>query len=541
MNLYKKIGLSLSISALLLSGSCTKLDETVYSQLTSDNFYNNQQEVLSAVLRPYTHANAWAAPTGQRSFYRLNELAADQLAWPVKGIHGYDNGDWIRLHNHTWNKEENNIWDPWRLMYTGVGFCNDPIQRLQENSLDRMGITAAQRDTYIAELKVFRAWHYLRLMDLYGNIPIVTKVGEPISPPTKPRSEVFAFIETELKENVDKLPKLSQQYVGRITQAAGYAMLAELYLNAQVWTGTARWDDCITASDKIISGQAGGQKGTTPTLDPNLLVTYSNTNTTQSSENLFVIAYNNQLTSTRCGWSGDFYHFNQRYIYNGDSNGNDGVVVIPSAFDQFADNDLRKSTWMLIGPQYYATDPTKPVTGSYEYANKPLVFVKEIKRFSENGTASNMNTGEENSGARFDKYKPGQSTDANYWSNDWVLYRLTDINFYKAEALMRKNGGVATSDAVSLINASRQRAFSTANQSTAAYTPSSLTLDELLAERGREFIFEGKRRTDLIRFGKFTTASWWDHTPSSNINLTIFPIPTRQITANPNIVQNPGY
>ena len=226
---------------------------------------------------------------------------------------------------------------------------------------------------------------------------------------------------------------------------------------------------------------------------------------------------------------------------NGDANGNDGVVVIPSAYDQFADNDLRKSTWMLIGPQYYATDPTKPVNGSYEYANKPLVFVKEINRFSENGTASNMNTGEENSGARFNKYKPGQSTDANYWSNDWVLYRLTDINFYKAETLMRKNGGVATGEAVSLINACRQRAFTPADWNAATYTTSSLTLDELLAERGREFIFEGKRRTDLIRFGKFTTVSWWDHTPSSNNNVKISPIPTRQITANPNLVQNPGY
>ena len=313
MKLYKKIGVSLTFSALLLSVACTKLDETVYSQLTSDNFYNNQQEVLSAVLRPYTHANAWAAPTSQRSYYRLNELSADQLAWPVKGVHGYDNGDWIRMHNHTWNKEENNIWDPWRLMYTGIGFCNDPIQRLQENSLERMGITAEQRDAYVAELKVFRAWHYLKLMDLYGNIPIVTKVGEPISPPTKPRAEVFAFVETELKDNIDKLPKLSTQYVGRITQAAGYSMLAELYLNAEAWIGTPHWDDCIAACDKIILGQAGGQK-TTPALDPNLLVTFSNTNTNQSSENLFVIAYNAQLTSIRCGWSGDFYHFNQRYI-----------------------------------------------------------------------------------------------------------------------------------------------------------------------------------------------------------------------------------
>lgn len=540
MKLYLQLSVFMLLFATVLESACTKLDEKVYSEITSDNFYNNEAEVLSAVLRPYTHANAWAAPTSQRSYYRLNELSADQLAWPVKGIHGYDNGDWIRQHYHTWTADENNIWNPWSLMFTGIGYCNDPIKNLQEYSLDRMGITAEQRDAYIAELKVLRAWHYMKLMDLYGNIPVVTVVGEPESPPTESRATVFAFIEKELKENVDLLPVLSQQRVGRITKAAGYAILAELYLNAEIWTGTARWDECITATDKIISGQTGGQNGAAK-LDVNLTNTFSNTNTTQSTENLFVIAYNYQLTTTRCGWNGDFYHFNQKYIYGGSSNGNDGVIVIPSAYDAFAANDLRKSTWMLIGAQYYYTDATKPVNGSYEYKDKPLVFVNNIQRNSEGGTLSNMNTGEENSGARFNKYKPGASDDAHYWSNDWVLYRLTDIYFYKAEALMRKNNGVATAEAVELINDCRKRAFTTADWVNAAYTTASLTLDELLAERGREFIFEGKRRTDLIRFGKFVTASWWDHTPSGNANRIIFPIPARQLTANKNIKQNPGY
>lgn len=348
----------------ILNSGCTKLDEHVYSEINSSDYYNNPAEVLSAVLRPYTHAGAWAAATGQQSAYRLNELSGDQLAWPVKGVHGYDNGDWIRQHYHTWNSLEDNIWNPWSLMFTGIGYCNDPITNLQTYDIARMGITAVQRDQYIAELKVFRAWHYLKLMDLYGNIPIVTKVGSPANPPTQSRAEVFAFVESELKANVDLLPVLSQTYVGRITQAAGYAMLAELYLNAEVWTGTPRWDDCIAATDKVISGQTGGQKGAA-TLDQNLNTPFSNTNTTTSTENLFVIAFNFQLSTSRINWSSDYYHFNQKYIYGGDYNGNDGVVVIPSAYDAFADNDLRKSTWMLIGPQYYYGDSTKAVTGSY--------------------------------------------------------------------------------------------------------------------------------------------------------------------------------
>ncbi|WP_262506482.1 RagB/SusD family nutrient uptake outer membrane protein [Sphingobacterium sp. T2] len=100
---------------------------------------------------------------------------------------------------------------------------------------------------------------------------------------------------------------------------------------------------------------------------------------------------------------------------------------------------------------------------------------------------------------------------------------------------------MATAEAVELINASRKRAFTDADWPANQYTVATLTLDELLKERGREFIFEGKRRTDLIRFGKFTTASWWDHNPSNDPNKELFPVPNNQLAINPNLVQNPGY
>ena len=107
----------------LLMNACTKLDETVYSELITENYYNTREEVLSAVLRPYTHTNAWITSSGQVGYWRVNELSADQLAWPVKGIHGQDGGNWIRLHYHTWIADDPSIvWDPWRLMFTGVGY-----------------------------------------------------------------------------------------------------------------------------------------------------------------------------------------------------------------------------------------------------------------------------------------------------------------------------------------------------------------------------------------------------------------------------------
>lgn len=340
---------------------------------------------------------------------------------------------------------------------------------------------------------------------------------------------------------IEDLPLLSEeeQNTGRFTRAAGYAMLATLYLNAEVWTGTPRWDDCITYCDKLIKGEGGAAHGTME-LDKDLVSTYSKDNSTDSKEHILSLTYDYLASGLYCGWSGDFYHFNQKYINGGIANGNDGIVVIPSAYDAFADNDLRKKEWMLIGPQYdYKTG--EPVVGTSEYSGQPLVFVKDIKRFSEGKTdESTMYTGEENSGARFDKYKTGASGDPNYWGNDWVLYRLTEIYFDKAEALMRKNGGKATQDAVDLINACRQRAFSAEDWENAKYSVATLTMDELLAERGREFIFEGKRRTDLIRFDKFGTGDWWDG-KNSDEHYEIFPIPYQQATLNPNLDQNPGY
>lgn len=538
-NIYK---LFVAASGIFTMVSCTDLTETIYSDNTTSNFYNNEDEVISAVLRPYTHSCAVFACQSRQNYWRMNELSADQLAWPVKGPHGYDDAQWIQLHYHTWTNMHSTIDDSWDLFFMGLGFCNDAIANLEERSSESMGITDEARLAYIAELRANRAYYYLGLIDLWGNVPIVTKVSDPEMPATNSRQEVFDFIEQELLEVLDDLPLLSQEEnnCGRFTRAAGYAMLATLYLNAEVWTGTARWDDCISYCDKLINGEGGGQNGDIA-LDSDLLTPFSNTNSTDSKENILVLAYDYLASGTYCNWASDFYHFNQRYINGGTANGNDGVVVIPSAYDAYDDDDLRKEEWMLIGAQYRYDDPTTPVVGTSEYSGLPLVFVKDIKRYSENDTIeSSMYTGEENSGARFNKYRSGASSDDNYWGNDWVLYRLTEIYFIKAEALMRQNGNVATQEAVDLINACRQRAFSSDVWSSKMYTTATLTMDELLAERGREFIFEGKRRTDLIRFGEFGSGDWWDGKTSEDY-YELFPIPYQQATLNTNLVQNPGY
>ncbi|QES87133.1 RagB/SusD family nutrient uptake outer membrane protein [Rhizosphaericola mali] len=551
---YKIVSLILLL--LILSYSCTKLDETLYSNIKASSYYENQNEILAAVLRPYTHANAWATSTDARSWWKVSELSADQLAWPRKGVDGEDGGIWRRLHYHTWTSNDDISRTPWTLMWDGIGYCNVGIEFIEAKSAAEIGITEEEKASYVAELKIERDFYYIRTMDLYGNIPYVTSTSVK-NPETLKSSVVFDSIENDIKANIANMPLLSSSNYGRLTKAGAYAMLVELYLNAEVWSGTPRWQDCINACDSILIGNVGGVTGSSISLDSSVTETFETTNKT-SQEQIFSIAYNYQTANWSPGWPDNFYHFNQKIVYGGNRNGNNGIVLIPGVFSTYDNADRRKKEWFWVGQLYGYdaktntpnADSTKPLLGYREYANQPIAFVDAIKRFStlgknpsssdSLGLPSNMTTGEENSGVRFNKYRIGASTDVNYNSTDWIIYRLTQIYYAKAEALMRLHGNTPTQEAVDLINACRKRDFDASVWNDKMFTLTNFNMDTLLAERGREFIFEGYRRQDLIRFGKFATGSWWDHTPT-NATKELFPIPIEQLGLNPSLVQNPGY
>ena len=324
-----------------------------------------------------------------------------------------------------------------------------------------------------------------------------------------------------------------------MSKAVGYSILSELYLNAEVWSGTPRWEESITYADKVISGEGGSLTGNIA-LDQDPLGPFNNTNE-DSPENIFQFPFSRQ-NDFGYSWASFYMGFsNMTAALDVNYSGNNAFVVIPTAFNAYQENDIRKQEWFLFGPQYkFGTE--EPILGSEEYNGEPFIYVNNIRRNTEGQTGEgSMTDGEENSGARFHKYRSGRQEDPNYLEGDYVVYRLTELYFNKAEALMRLNNGNATQEVVDLINASKVRYFTSDDWADEAYTTTSLTMSELLIERGREFIFEGKRRTDLIRFGEFTTGSWWDHEPSGDLNLTIYPIPYRQLQANPNLVQNPGY
>src|SRR5690606_19224924 len=273
-------------------------------ELNKDNFYNSRLEVMQAALRPFTHMQAWLAPTGQNGYYYHAELSADQLAWPQKGRHGYDGGDHFRQHYHTWTDNEGRMRTAWTLMWTGVGYVNAAIADLSEVDYAALDISDTEMAAILAELHVLRAFHYMKLMELWGNVPIATEVADaPTNLPTQSRAEVFEFIKSELETYVPQLLPYSSELVGRVSAAAGYAMLSELYLNAEYFVGTPMWDEAIAACDKVINGEAGGLGGG-PALADNLTETFSNTNQ-NAREALFQFAYSQDGGFT-FDWGGFF-------------------------------------------------------------------------------------------------------------------------------------------------------------------------------------------------------------------------------------------
>ena len=174
---------------------------------------------------------------------------------------------------------------------------------------EAVGMEEAALSEVISQLKVLRAYHYMRIIDMWGNVPISVDVAEgPDNPETRPRAEVFEFVKSELEAEVENLPLLDAESVGKVNRAAGYAMLSELYLNAEKWSGTAMWDESIAAADKVISG-AGGGIGGTPQLSEDINAIFSNTNSA-NPESLFQF----QL-SRKGGFTFDWGGFYMSYDY----------------------------------------------------------------------------------------------------------------------------------------------------------------------------------------------------------------------------------
>ena len=324
-------------------------------------------------------------------------------------------------------------------------------------------------------------------------------------PTNSPRKDVFAFIEKELKEIIPLLP--SGITYGRFTQNVANTLLARLYLNAEVFTGTARWQDCLDACNKV-QGYS---------LTANYKASFAIQNE-KSPEIIFAIPYDHKQGTVGNYLASMTYHYNQKLAF--DPAGvyqwcGNGICAQPGLYSSFDAKDIRRQS-LLIGQQYSAKDGSEVLMDD----GSPLNYTEEIDNFTD---------ATKNAGARLNKYE-WSANDSWERDNDWVLMRYAEILMMQAECNFRLG---YTSTALTYINQIRKRA--------GLDDLTTLTLDDLDTEWKHEFVFENLRRTTNIRFGTYFKAWWEKPADPADKHTGIYPIPQEELSKNPNLKQNPGY
>ncbi|HMN90026.1 MAG TPA: RagB/SusD family nutrient uptake outer membrane protein [Saprospiraceae bacterium] len=503
---------------LIFNQSCTNLDEKIFSELTEDNFPTTEEQFISALGATYTSLYGLA---GHNSIFALQEVSSDEAMIPHRGADWFDGGQWIRVHRHEYNAREESVNNGWNFLYGGVNNCNrviDLFSRLvQEGKVD-----PALASGFIAEVRTLRALFYYWLLDGYGNVPIVTSFADADpNPRTRPRAEVFEFIERELNESVPQLARLKDgSTYARMNFYAGRFLQAKLYLNSEAYTGKAEWARVIAACDDIINSGLYD-------LESNYFNNF-NTNNAGSKENILVIPYDEQ-EARGFNLAQMTLHYQSQATFRLQQQPWNGYCTLQEFYQSYEDGDARKGVSgnqqirgnFLAGPQFDA-DGNRLIDSGAEANDpdgQPLTFTPEVNELEPNALRQ--------AGARIAKYEYalGSTPDLNV---DFPIFRYADVLLMKAEAQFRTG---AAGPALTLVNQIRQRA------GVAAFA--TLTADNLLAERGREMFYEGWRRQDLIRFGRYNAP--WRFKPASTPQRNIFPIPINQISANPNLQQNPGY
>lgn len=524
--------------------SCTNLDEELFDTVTADNFFKTDAELVAGLGAAYAsfgglgnHSNLWST----------NELASDELIITTKGGDWYDGGVLQQLHKHEFAVDNGFFNNTWTMLYGGVNTANRLIAQFED--LKAGGNQNA--DAYIAELRAIRALWYYWILDAFGRGPLVKDFKDTEVKGASTRAELYNFVESELNAIIPLLPtaKDASTY-GRMTKWAALAIRAKLYLNAGVYTGTPQWQKAADDAKAIIDG---GKFNLEATYADNFKV-----NNGGSTENIFVYAYD-KVFNQGFNWPMMTLHYASQTVYNFTDQPWNGYAVVEEFYNSYSDpvknpgpqgpvwlglavdaNDDRvpdtqgtvdaRLSNFVVGPQYKpngekAVDPAfeGPSSIQPDPDGTNLNFTPKINEIGPNSWRQG--------GARIGKYAYELGGTANL-SNDFVVFRYADILLTRAEALWRLNAG--SSEALTLVNQIRARAKVT------AFT--TLTADNLLAERGREMFAEMTRRQDLIRFGKFGEA--WGFKVAKAESMTkyaLFPIPDQQLKANSKLTQNPGY
>lgn len=562
----------------LATAGCTDLDETLYDQVGTQNYYNTKSDVVRAVFRPFEHAY-WSI--GSR--HVLNELSADQLITPTRDGWWDDGGQWRRLHYHQWNVEDGgDAQTEWNGCFQGIMQCNYVIEDLAKLSPAQFGFSQAEFDNLSAQCRALRAWFYLRLLDAFRNIPLAVSYND-VSLNTESQVEpkvIFEYIESELKDCTRLLTKkegfgTGANLQGQWTQGSAAALLVRLYLNAEVYIGENRYGDCEKVAQDIIDG-VYGDYAVADRWDAAF-----DWDNDVCDEVIFGFpssqGYSYWLYDGNTYWwtvpARARYYFNDRKAKAGDHNckyaaspsydldGNLYNYELGMPVQNFRKypgdermklyrnlGDSRREGMFLFGYLEYVDENGR--TARVRAPEQPYdLYIRDAvgnfqslapDKWPSNKT-SNLRNGDHNSGWHFAKYPFYSDDDPNQMESDYTEIRLPEIIYSLAECKLRSGNKTA---AAKLLNSVRKRNYPVENYDDVLYSPDGkafLDEAEMLAEWGREFFAEGRRRIDLIRFGKFSSGIWWDKTADAGSNTEIFPIMRPILNANPNLVQNPGY
>ncbi len=516
-----RLGALLLVPVGLMVG-CTDLKETPTSLITKDTFYKNTDEVLAGVASVYANLR-----NNMEDYYALNSISSAEGVVPTRGGDWFDNGAWLELHRQGWTptsvtglREVSNIWNQ---QYQGVARANIVLEALAS-------VTVPNGDAIKAEVRALRALYYMQLMDVYGGVPVATdtKVEQR---PAKTRAEVFAFVESELRAARAALPKTWAGQQGRVTRGAVDAMLASLYLNARVWSGsvttggvqagTAKWTEAAAFADSVINNGSYtlSSASTASACGTGFRANFCYNNQT-SPENVFVVR----------GTAVDGLGFNRQYNalhYNsfGGGGGWNGWSIVEQTFNAFDPADIRRDLSILSGPQVdlFTGAPVNNRQG------ERLVFSPVI---------GDVTAATEGEGTRLYKFPLDPNRAGNAGGNDFTVYRLAEMYLIKAEAL---NELGQTPAAITALNVVRARGFP---GQPAKLIPVTATQADVRAavfsERVFELTGEGKRRQDQIRQGTYTSGVWFGKTATPAFKV-LLPIPLAQLNTNPLLAQNPGY
>lgn len=543
------------------SQSCTKLDETLYGEVTPANFFKSQEEFVSALGSAYTQLGGYASG----DVFSMQETSTDEMVVPTRGQDWDDGGMWRRLHLHSWTYEDGYANGGWNFGFGGVNTANRLMYQFQ--TLVKGGqVNQDVADAYIAELQAVRGFFYWQLIDLYGNVPLVTDFATAeAAPATKSRKEVYDFVVGDLETAVPKLSKaVDGTTYARMNYYVGQTLLAKLYLNAGVYTGTTQWDKVITACDAVINSGSYS-------LESNYFTNF-NVNNSGSKEFIFAIPYD-EVFFQGFNLGTQTLHYGSQQTYNMKQQPWNGFSSLEEFYNSYTASDLRKgdagtltapsgrrgnflagyqftSGGVLVMDDGFETpQPNRsPVPLLGDPDGKPLNFGNigsTQGQINELGPQAYRQ-----SGVRIGKWEFAIGDDPANLSNDFAVFRYADVLLMKAEALFHKGN---TAAALPLVNQIRNRAGLT--NLTSLDGPLSYDMGagsvaggELFNEMGREMFAEHNRRQDLIRWGFYTNVAKWAlpfYNPGdvlkSGANTNLFPIHKDKIAANPNLVQNPGY